>query len=76
MKMLPQTVGFVGTCMQILAILCLLAPKIFFVSSTLVFAPYIFPICYTMEYFMIIGYNKIIKGSWDGKKLLFFYKEL
>ena len=67
MKMLPQTVGLVGTGIQILAVLSLLAPKIFFVSSTLVFAPYVFPICYSMEYLIIIAYNKIIKGSWDGK---------
>ena len=76
MKMLPQTVGFIGTCIQILAFLCLLAPKIFLVASTLVFAPYVFSICYCLEYLMIITYNKIVKGSWEGKKILFSYKEI
>ena len=68
--MLPQTIGFVGTCIQILAILSLLAPKIYLASATLVFAPYIFPVCYIMEYVIILLYNKIVKGSWNGNFIL------
>merc|ERR1712107_681048 len=65
-KMLPQTPGLIGTCIQMIAILCLLAPKVFLVSTCLIFAPYFFPVCYSLEYLVILVYNKILSGTCQG----------
>ena len=63
---LPQNPGFIGTCLQFCAILFILAPKIIFVSNALIFAPYIFPIGYTCELLIVIGYNWLIGGDTKG----------
>ena len=65
---LPQNPGFIGTCLQFCAILSVLAPKIMFVSNALIFAPYIFPLGYTCELFIVIGYNWLISGDTKGNR--------
>ena len=46
-------------------------PKILLVSSTFIYAPFLFPIAYVFEYLLIIGYNKLITGSANGKWIFF-----
>ena len=64
---LPQEPGFLGLVLQILAILFLLTPKIVFVSNALIFAPFTFPIGYTLELLLVLGYNWVISGKIQGE---------
>ena len=69
---LPQNPGVMGTWLQFCAILSLLAPKIIFISNALIFAPYIFPIGYTGELLIVIGYNCLISGDTQGNLNSYF----
>ena len=64
---LPQEPGFLGMVLQILAILSLLTPKILFISNALIFAPFTFPIGYTIELLLVLAYNWIISGEIQGE---------
>ena len=64
---LPQEPGFLGMVLQILAILSLLTPKILFISNALIFAPFTFPIGYTLELLLVLAYNWIISGEIQGE---------
>ena len=75
-RMLPLTTGIIGFGIQFMAILSLLVPKIFLASISLMLKPHLFPICYFLEYFLIVCYNKLIAGSFRCKQFLsnFQYK--
>ena len=64
---LPQDAGLMGVILQTLTILALLGPKMMFISTSLIFAPYTFPIGYVAEYVLIIMYNWMINGDTKGR---------
>ena len=66
-KRQPLSPGILTTVGQFLATICMVIPKILLVSSTFIYAPFLFPIAYVFEYLLIIGYNKLITGSANGK---------
>jgi len=62
-KRQPLSPGILTTVGQFLATICMVIPKILLVSSTFIYAPFLFPIAYVFEFLLIIGYNKLITGS-------------
>ena len=72
-KRQPLSPGILTTVGQFLATICMVIPKILLVSSTFIYAPFLFPIAYVFEYLLIIGYNKLITGSANGKWFFFPY---